>query len=73
MPDMSMAKRHLPSSPFKAAVVPPTKLFAVGNRVTHDDYGLGRVISVQDGFAVVVDFGAVLRRVASPYTKMTSL
>ena len=73
MTNMRMAKRHLPSSPFKAAVVPPSKLFVVGDRVTHDVHGLGRVTAVEDGVAVVVDFGAMLKRVPSPYTKMTCL
>ena len=73
MTNMRMAKRHLPSSPFKAPVVPPSKLFVVGSRVCHDVYGMGRVTGVEDGVAVVVDFGALLKRVASPYTKMTSL
>jgi hypothetical protein len=73
MTNMRMAKRHLPSSPFKAAVVPPSKLFAVGNRVTHDVYGLGRVTGVESGVAVLVDFGSLLKRIASPYTKMTAL
>ncbi|MHA6758409.1 hypothetical protein [Streptacidiphilus sp. PAMC 29251] len=67
------AKRHLPSSPFKAPVVPPSKLFAVGNRVTHDVYGMGRITAVEDGVAVLVDFGSEERRIASPYAKLTSL
>jgi len=73
MTNMRMAKRHLPSSPFKAAVVPPAQSFVVGSRVTHDVYGLGRVTAVEDGIAVVVDFGALLKRVVSPYTKLTGL
>lgn len=73
MKNMRMAKRHLPSSPFKAVVVPPSKFFAVGNRVSHDVYGMGRVTGVEDGVSVVVDFGVLLKRIASPYTKMTAL
>ena len=73
MTNMRMAKRHLPSSPFKAAAAPPAKFFAVGSRVTHDVYGLGRVTAVEDGVAVVVDFGALLKRVTRPYAKMTGL
>jgi hypothetical protein len=70
---MRMAKRHLPSSPFKAAVEPPSKHFEVGSRVSHDVYGLGRVTDVEDGVAVLVDFGVLTKRIASPYTKMTCL
>ncbi|QMU79845.1 hypothetical protein GXW83_33250 [Streptacidiphilus sp. PB12-B1b] len=73
MTNMRMAKRHLPSSPFKHVAAPPGELFAVGSRVTHDVYGLGRVTAVEEGVAVVVDFGAILKRVASPYAKMTGL
>lgn len=66
-------KRHLPTSPFKAAVAPAPKHFAEGDQVTHDVYGLGRVISVEDGVAAFVDFGSTQARVPSPYTKMTKL
>lgn len=66
-------KRSLPSSPFKAPVAPPTKHFAVGDQVTHDMYGLGRVIGVEEGIAVLVDFGSAQERILSPYAKMSKL
>jgi hypothetical protein len=66
-------KRHLRTSPFAAPVTPPVKRFAVGNRVTHDVYGLGRVAGVEDGIAVLVDFGALHERITSPYAKLTVL
>ncbi|MBB5123605.1 hypothetical protein [Streptomyces griseoloalbus] len=66
-------KRHLPTSPFQARVVPDPKHFAVGDQVTHDMYGLGRVIGVEDGIAVLVDFGSAQERILSPYAKMTKL
>jgi hypothetical protein len=66
-------KRHLPTSPFKAPVAPAPKHFAVGDQVTHDMYGLGRVIGVEDGIAVLVDFGSSQMRILSPYSKMTKL
>ncbi|MFC7217935.1 hypothetical protein ACFQLX_07100 [Streptomyces polyrhachis] len=69
----SAPKRHLPTSPFKAPVTPPPKLFAVGDKVTHDMYGLGRVIDVEDGIAVFVDFGSTRERILSPYSKMSKL
>ncbi|CAK7287122.1 MULTISPECIES: hypothetical protein [Streptomyces] len=66
-------KRHLPTSPFKAPVVPAPKHFALGDQVTHDVYGLGRVIGIEDGVAALVDFGSAQKRISSPYTKMTKL
>ncbi|CAL9524470.1 hypothetical protein SUDANB176_03918 [Streptomyces sp. enrichment culture] len=66
-------KRHLATSPFKAPVTPAPKHFAVGDQVTHDAHGLGRVIGVEDGIAALVDFGPTRVRVLSPYAKMTKL
>ncbi|MFJ9741324.1 hypothetical protein [Streptomyces sp. NPDC101166] len=66
-------KRHLPTSPFRAPVVPAPKHFAMGDQVTHDVHGLGRVIGLEDGIAALVDFGSEQRRILSPYTKMTKL
>jgi hypothetical protein len=59
------AGRVLPTSPFKRdVVVPPTTAgFQVGDRVTLDSCGMGRVTNVEDD-AVTVDFGtAGLRRI----------
>ncbi|MFF4588196.1 CarD family transcriptional regulator [Streptomyces sp. NPDC000345] len=66
-------RRHLPTSPFKAPVVRPPKLFEVGDQVTHDMYGLGRVIGIEEGIAALVDFGSTQERILSPYNKMTKL
>ncbi|MEV5434083.1 hypothetical protein [Streptomyces sp. NPDC052701] len=66
-------KRHLPTSPFKAPVTPSPKQFTVGDQVTHDVYGLGRVIGVEDGIAALVDFGSTQERILSPYAKMSKL
>ncbi|MFR9799128.1 hypothetical protein ACL02U_25025 [Streptomyces sp. MS06] len=67
------SKRHLPTSPFAAPVAPVPKHFAVGDQVTHDMYGLGRVIGIEDGVAALVDFGPAQKRILSPYTRMTKL
>ncbi|MBW5480918.1 CarD family transcriptional regulator [Streptomyces bambusae] len=69
----SAPKRHLPTSPFKAPVTLPPKQFAVGDLVTHDVHGLGRVIGIEDGIAAVVDFGSTQERILSPYSKMSKL
>jgi hypothetical protein len=66
-------KRHLPTSPFLAPVAPTPKHFVVGSRVTHDVYGLGRVTAVEEGIAVLVDFGSLQTRIMSPYTKLSNL
>ncbi|CAG6397816.1 hypothetical protein NMG29_00410 [Streptomyces cocklensis] len=66
-------KRRLPTSPFKAAATPAPKHFATSDQVTHDVYGLGRVVGVEDGVAALVDFGSEQMRILSPYVKMTKL
>ncbi|MFJ8694850.1 hypothetical protein [Streptomyces roseolilacinus] len=66
-------KRHLPTSPFKAPATPAPRHFAVGDQVTHDMYGLGRVIGVEAGIAALVDFGSTQERILSPYAKMAKL
>ena len=67
-------RRHLPTSPFKPPpAAPPAKEFALEDRVTHDKYGLGRVMEVQEGHAVMVDFGTRTVRIPAPYTKLFKL
>ncbi|BFO13911.1 hypothetical protein SHKM778_02990 [Streptomyces sp. KM77-8] len=66
-------KRRLPTSPFKAPATPAPKHFAVGDQVTHDVYGLGRVVGVEDDIAALVDFGSARMRILSPYAKMIKL
>ncbi|MPY58062.1 CarD family transcriptional regulator [Streptomyces spongiae] len=69
----SAPKRHLPTSPFRAPIPPPLKQFAVGDQVTHDMHGLGRVIGIEEGVAALVDFGSTQVRILSPYAKMSKL
>ena len=69
--------RHLPNSPFnaarEAAAVPPQPI-PVGERVSHQRYGLGRVVAVEDDRAVIVDFGGgEVRRVALDSAKLERL
>ena len=42
-------------------------------QVTHDTYGLGRVIGVEDDTALVIDFGSRQVRIATPCAKLTKL
>ena len=68
------ARRPLPGSPFnKPLVVPIVEQFAVHDRVTHDTYGLGKVIGVEHEVAVLVDFGAQTQRITTPYKKLFKL
>jgi hypothetical protein len=66
------APRHLASSPFQPHVEPPIEEFAVGDLVSHDSYGMGRVIQLEAA-AVTVDFRSQTVRVTSPYRKMSKL
>ncbi len=73
-PSRAAARRYLPGSPFNTPPAPrQVKQFAVHDQVTHDQYGLGRVISVEDEIAVLVDFGTRRERISAPYAKLTRL
>jgi hypothetical protein len=69
------SRRNLPGSPFNVpeAPAPPAVSYAPQDLVTHDKYGLGAVVSVQEGIAVTVDFRSHTRRISIPCTKMTRL
>ena len=57
--------RALASSPFndmRAAKAVPQQ-FEVGQRVTHDRHGLGRVVGIEGEVATLVDFGNRVVRV----------
>lgn len=64
----------MPGSPFNKppAVPQPVEEFTEQDLVTHDRYGLGRVISAEED-AVLVEFGADRHRISAPYTKLTKL
>ena len=61
-----------PASPFQAHPEPVVEQYAVGDRVCHDSYGLGRVVGV-DGRGATVDFSTRTVRIATPFRKMTKL
>jgi hypothetical protein len=64
----------MPTSPFKAPAAPPTpETFVVGDMVTDDQYGLGRITGVEGETAVMVDFGARQVRVTTPFSKLSKL
>lgn len=68
-------RRHLPGSPFSVPepADPPAESYAVHDRVTHDKYGLGTVTSVEDGIALIIDFGSHKQRIKTPCPKLTKL
>ena len=73
-PPRAETRRHLPTSPFKPpAPAPPAETFAVHDQVTHDKYGLGVILGVEDGVAVLVDFGPQRLRIPVPCAKMIKL
>ncbi|MGH8970928.1 MAG: hypothetical protein ACRDV1_13370 [Actinomycetes bacterium] len=73
-PSRAATRRQLPTSPFSAPVAAPVQRFAVEDRVTHDQYGLGSVVAVESDIAVVIDFGGgQLCRITSPFAKLNLL
>ena len=73
-PARAATRRLLPTSPFgPAPPAPPAEQFAEEDQVTHDKYGLGRVISIQDDATLVIDFGACRMRITLPCAKLAKL
>ena len=67
-------RRFLPTSPFNApSAAPPAVQYVVQDQVTHDKYGLGRVMSIEDGTSVVIDFHTHRVRILTPYARLTKL
>ncbi|MBC7595286.1 MAG: hypothetical protein H7288_15325 [Kineosporiaceae bacterium] len=67
------SRRHLSSSPFKPPVEEPVVIYEIGERVTHDTYGLGRIIGLENGIAVSIDFGSFTKRINLPSKKLFPL
>jgi hypothetical protein len=73
-PARAATRRYLPTSPFKPPPdAPPAEQFAVEDQVTHDRYGLGRVMSLEDDTSLVIDFGTQRVRITTPCAKLTKL
>ena len=66
------SRRHLSSSPFRPEPEPTIEQFATDDLVSHDSYGMGRVIGVE-AHAVTVDFRNKVVRITSPYHKLSKL
>ncbi|QDP95433.1 hypothetical protein FOE78_05500 [Microlunatus elymi] len=65
-------RRRLAGSPFQPEPELLISHFGLGDRVSHDRYGLGRVVGADPG-GVTVDFDARKVRVASPFKDMERL
>ena len=63
--------RH-PSSPFQPDPEPVVERYVLNDRVSHETYGLGRVMGV-DGGGATVDFSSKTVRIAAPFRKMIKL
>ncbi len=73
-PVRAAPRRFLPGSPFNVLPVdPPVEQFAVRDQVTHDKYGLGWVVLVEDDEAVIVEFGSRRMRILPPFATLTKL
>jgi hypothetical protein len=66
-------RRFIPNSPFAAEPTEPAETFEVGDQVSHDRHGLGRVIEKTGSSELVADFGSTVRRISLPSTKLTKL
>ena len=72
----AVPRRPLPGSPFNrpdAEPEPEPERYAVSDKVTHDKYGLGTVIGVDEGISVLIDFGSHKQRLRTPCAKLTKL
>ncbi|HEY2578982.1 MAG TPA: hypothetical protein VGI74_21965 [Streptosporangiaceae bacterium] len=69
------ARRPLPGSPFNAAETDPPEAeqYSVNDKVTHDKYGLGTIIAVEEGVGVVIDFRSHKQRLRTPCAKLAKL
>jgi hypothetical protein len=65
-------RRYLPGSPFQPDPEPVIEQFACGDLVSHDAFGMGRVVG-RETEAVTVDFRTQMVRVMSPFDKMAKL
>jgi hypothetical protein len=65
-------QKHLASSPFPPPEEPVIETFSMGDVVSHDAYGVGRVVGTE-AHAVTVDFGRQTVRIPSPFQKLEHL
>jgi hypothetical protein len=69
----SGARRRPSASPFADAVPADVEQFNVGDRVTHEEFGLGTVVHTAGTTAVDAEFSSGRVRILAPFTKLTKL
>lgn len=69
----SSSRQHLSASPFPPPLEVDHPTYALGERVCHDTYRLGRVIALEGTTAVSIDFGSFTRRVTLPASRLFAL
>lgn len=72
-PARAVTRRYLPNSPFQAPPAQPVVVYSLQDRVSHDRFGLGRVIGVEEEIAVLVEFGDHQERIITPTSKLHKL
>ncbi|SFC84845.1 hypothetical protein SAMN04487968_112106 [Nocardioides terrae] len=72
MSTSSRPRRHLATSPFRAEPEPVVLQFESGELVSHDSYGMGRVVAVEPA-AVTVDFSPKIVRIPRPFPRLAKL
>lgn len=65
-------RRRLASSPFQPEPERTIESFSCDDLVSHDTYGMGRVVAMET-HAATVNFGSRTVRVTSPFHKMSKL
>ncbi len=63
--------RHA-NSPFQPHQEPAVEEFALDDRVSHDTYGMGKIVGV-DASGLTVDFSGRTVRITTPFRKMTKI
>lgn len=69
----AFTRRPLAGSPFATAAPPIAERYSVDDKVTHDKYGLGTIIGVEEGVSVVVDFRSHKQHLRTPCPKLAKL
>jgi hypothetical protein len=66
-------RRYHASSPFQAGPEVVHEVYEVGARVSHDTFGMGRIVSLQGTSSAQVDFGDGPKHIPLPCAKMSAL